>query len=493
MAIETELKLCVTPEQLERIRRHAILKDYRIAKPVSRRLHNIYFDTPELELHQRKMALRLRRVGGQWLQTLKGGGSVKAGLHQRDEFEVPVARAHLNFSVLSGEQLPAELREKLAPVFTTDFYRTTRMLDWQGAQIEVCMDHGEIKTLQRSTPICEVELELKSGEPRQLFELAEALLDIVPFELETVSKAEKGFRLLAGFVSQTVKFELPELLKTGGLTDALQSLIWACLLHFQENLRGVHCENHDAEYVHQMRVALRRLRVVLRMCEKLHTDEELALLRDAAAKLGITLGRIREWDVFIVQIILPMSSSIEENHGQALLAYCEQQRAACYASLVPRELQHFILRFAIWMNGGYWQVAESVAPSLPDFSNRYLQRLSKRYKRAAEQLDNARQLHALRIVVKKLRYSVEFFSMLYDKHKVKFYLSALGEVQELLGFINDISVAQRLLDDMNKHLPQHNEVIVFLKDKLDAELPIKLTMLHKALHSLGEQQPFWKT
>ncbi len=493
MAIETELKLRVTPEQLERLRRHAILKDYRIAKPVSRLFHNIYFDTPELELHHRKMALRLRRVGGQWLQTLKGGGSVKAGLHQRDEFETPVARAALNFTVLSGEQLPAEMREKLAPVFTTDFYRTTRMLDWQGAQIEVCMDHGEIKSLQRSTPICEVELELKSGEPRQLFELAEALLDIVPFELETVSKAEKGFRLLGGFVSQTVKFELPELFKTGGLTDALQSLIWACLLHFQENLHGVHCENHDAEYVHQMRVALRRLRVVLRMAEKLHGAEELAALRDAAGKLGITLGRIREWDVFIAQIILPMSSSIEENQGQALLAYCEQQRAACYASLVPREVQRLLLRFAIWMNGDYWHEAESISLSLKDVAVKQFQLLHKRYMREAENLNDAQQLHALRIVVKKLRYSVEFFSMLYDKHKVKSYLGGLGEVQELLGFINDIFVAQRLVNDMASHLSEHNEVIFFLKGRLDAELPVKLTMLHKALKGLDEQQPFWKT
>lgn len=83
--------------------------------------------------------------------------------------------------------------------------------------------------------------------------------------------------------------------------------------------------------------------------------------------------------------------------------------------------------------------------------------------------------------------------MLYDKHKVKSYLGGLGEVQELLGFINDIFVAQRLVNDMASHLSEHNEVIFFLKGRLDAELPVKLTMLHKALKGLDEQQPFWKT
>jgi len=89
------------------------------------------------------MALRLRRVGGRWLQTLKGGGQILAGLHQRFEWEVPVPSAQLDFSGLDeavwGEHLPAALRENLKPVFITDFYRSSRLLDWQGAIIEVCL------------------------------------------------------------------------------------------------------------------------------------------------------------------------------------------------------------------------------------------------------------------------------------------------------------------------------------------------------------------
>src|SRR4030065_565682 len=102
------------------------------------------------------MALRLRRAGRQWLQTLKGGGSVKAGLHQRNEWEVPVRGAALDFSLLSeaggpqaaewDEHLPKPLRKKLQPVFVTDFFRSSRMLLWQDTQIELCMDQGEVRT-----------------------------------------------------------------------------------------------------------------------------------------------------------------------------------------------------------------------------------------------------------------------------------------------------------------------------------------------------------
>jgi triphosphatase len=508
MAIETELKLRITPERLARLRRHALFRNHQITAPVTHRLHNIYYDTLKLELHQRKMALRLRRVKGYWLQTLKGGGRVLAGLHQRFEWEVPVPSEKLDFSNLDAsvwdEHLPPAIREKLRPVFITDFYRSNRQLNWQGAIIEVCMDHGEVSTDQHSTPICEVELELKSGEPRQLFELAQALLEIVSFELETVSKAEHGFRLLAGYIAQPVKAELPRLAKTDSLTDGLQALIWSCLLHLQGNLHGAMesgaTENHDAEYLHQMRIALRRLRVVLRMAEKIHADEALAALREKLARLGVELGRIREWDVFIAQTLQPMCAAIEGLVGQqsmqALLEYSQLQRADCYAALrgtvQARELQRLLLCSAIWMNGSYWRQAEQGAPQACDFAAKRLHQLYKRYARAGEELLDAPHFHALRIHAKKLRYSAEFFSALYDKHKARLYLAALSDVQESLGGINDIAVARRLLDEMPAYLSEHAEVIVFIKGRLDADLSLKLKMLHKLIQHFNKQHVFWE-
>lgn len=503
MAIETELKLRINPEQLARLKRHALFKTHQITVPETRRLHNIYYDTPTLDLHKSKMALRLRRVKGLWQQTLKGGGQVLAGLHQRNEWEVPVPSAKLDFTNLDqdvwDEHLPPSWRESLQPVFVTDFYRSSRLLNWQGAIIEVCMDHGEVKTSEYSTPICEVELELKSGEPQQLFELAQAILEVVPFELEVVSKAEQGFRLLAGYIAQPVKGIVPKLAKSDRLTDGLQTLIWSCLLHFQGNLRGA-MAGTDAEYLHQMRVALRRLRVVLRMSEKIRADETLVTLREDLASLGVTLGRIREWDVFLAQTVEPARCAIEGKAGQqsmqALLEASMQYRADCQAALCcdARELQGLMLRFAIWMNGSYWHQAEQHAPETRDFSTKRLHQLARRYARAGLDLRrlDAQQLHALRIHTKKLRYSAEFFAALYDTRKAKTYLGALNEVQELLGIINDIAVADRLLDDLAINLPAHSEVILFIKSRLNKDLSINFKKLHKAIQHLNKQQAFWE-
>ncbi|MDD4929953.1 MAG: CHAD domain-containing protein [Gallionella sp.] len=510
MAIETELKLRIPTDQFARLKRHALFKAHQITAPVTHHLHNIYFDTPKLELHQRKMALRLRRVNGQWLQTLKGGGQVKSGLHERSEWEMPVPSARLDFSALDesiwDEHLPHELREKLAPVFTTDFYRTSRMLEWQGAQIEVCMDHGSVKTATHSTPICELELELKSGSPLQLFDLALEILKIASFELEIVSKAEQGFRLLSGYKPHPVKSILPKLRKNERITEGLQTLTWSCLLHFQGNLPGAmnsaESGGSDPEYLHQMRVALRRLRVVLRMSEKILADEELAALRKELATLGAELGEIREWDVFIEQIVQPVCCRNEDDSGelctQVLLGVCEQQRARSYARLresaAARDLQRLMLRLAIWMNGSYWTRASVDAPKMRVFATRHLHRLADHYVRAGQNLDDAAHLHAFRIQSKKLRYSAEFFASLYRRRDALSFLAALGEVQEVLGQINDIVVAHRLLDELSKNpeLLDFRQAIALARDSLSVKTKKRVKALHKSVRHFNGQRAFWR-
>ncbi len=504
MAVETELKLHIAPEQLARLKRHPLLRAHQLARPITSRLYNIYFDTPKLELHRSEMALRLRRAGRQWLQTLKGGGSVKAGLHQRNEWEIPVSRAALDFSSTQAaefeQHLPLALRKKLQPVFVTDFSRTSRMLNWQGAQIELCMDHGEVRTEQRSTPICELELELKSGEPLQLFDLALELLEIVPFELEAVSKAEQGYRLLTGYADRPIKGAAPDIAKKDTLAEALQALIWSCLLHLQGNLRGA-MGSDDAEYLHQMRVALRRLRVVLRMAGKIRADDRLAALNNEVAALCVALGRNREWDVFIAQIAQPMCARMAGHAGlQALLAASERQRDGCYAALrgaaQAHELQRLMLRFAIWMNGPYWRQQEKAMPTARDFSAHRLQKLFGKFAQSGLHLDthDAERLHSLRILSKKLRYSAEFFATLYDRQRTKPFLAALSEVQEVLGQINDVAVAHRLLGDIAAlpELSTHQEAIALAKGWIAHDLSHQFTALKKTIQRFNRQSAFWE-
>jgi len=507
MPVETELKLRISPESLARLKRHALLKSYAVTRPVTRRLYNIYFDTPKLALHQARIALRLRRVGRQWIQTLKGGGSIRAGLHQRNEWEVNVRRPELDFTSSEVDwdaYLPHSLRKKLHPVFVTDFSRSTRILSYPDgnsgyAEIELCMDQGQISTQQLGVPLCEIELELKSGNPRQLFELALEMLEIVPLELEVVNKAEYGYRLLSGYTGTPVKAGAPVVAGDEQLDAVLQMLLWSCLQHLQANLRGAMASD-DAEYLHQMRVALRRLRVVLRMAEKLHADEQLAALNSEVAALCNALGKIREWDVFIAQTLVPICHRMAGHAGlQAMLANGMRQRAECYVSLRSdsraRDLQRLILRFSIWMNGSYWTQFGSEAPQARDFATRRLGKLAERFARAVKETNSidAEQLHTVRILAKKLRYSTEFFAGYYHKKHTRSFLEALSSIQEVLGQINDVAVAHRLLDEQagESELAAHQEAITLAKGWIAHDLSDQFAALNKAVKHFNKQRAFW--
>ena len=497
MTIETELKLRIAPEHLNRLKRHPLLKKLATSRATTRKLYNVYYDTPDLELYQRKMALRLRRIGKQCLQTLKGGGGVQAGLHQRNEWEMPVADEALDFEALEasgGKHLLAGLREKLHPLFVTNFTRTSRMVSFGEAEIELSMDSGEIRAGKLMRPISELELELKSGDALQLFKLALVLLDIVPLEVEHTSKAEYGYLLHTGAKPAVSKASLPGLANSPDIASALQSVIGSCLLHLQANVPGT-IQKLDEEYLHQVRVAMRQLRVALSMAEYFRADDELAKLKEQVAELSVTLGHLREWDVFVTQIIMPMHSRLPEQDWLQLLNAREKLRGEQHAVLESRlqsqDYQRFLLRIGAWMHGDFWREPHADGFTLLHFA---AQILDKRCRQAVKRgkdiaLADPTKLHMLRIACKKLRYSAEIFSSLFDSGKAKRYVSAITALQDILGTLNDFSVAERLLDGFDAGLPQR--IIFPVLNWIKHNYAEQIAQLDKVWNKFSAQKEFW--
>lgn len=489
MSIETELKLSIAPEHWQRLRRHALLRKYAVARGINKKLYSVYFDTPALDLSKHAMALRLRRSGRQWLQTLKGGGGVEAGLHRRNEWEMPVAGEALDLAALkaAGGKLPKGVRKQLEPVFVTDFSRTMWLLQFEGAEIELCLDSGEIRAQGRVHPISELELELRSGEPKQLFRLAQLLHDVVPLQIEHVSKAEHGYRLYRGEAAQPVKAGFPHLEPAQGTATALQAMIGACLLHVQANVPGA-VIGKDEEFLHQVRVGLRRLRVVLAMAESWRADDELAALHEAVARMCVEFGRLREWDVFISETLEPICARFPEHAGTVKLRQAAEKRRAGYRRAVVRKLQstdypQLLLRFGAWLNGDYWRNA---ATALTDFAVFNLDKRSKQVAKRARHLNDSGQLHLLRIACKKLRYSAEMFGSLFDKAKVKAYTRTLSELQDIMGLLNDFAVAQRLLEGMAEP-----EIVALVQGWLEHERAAQMALLDGAWKRFSKRKKFW--
>ncbi|MFT6914280.1 MAG: triphosphatase [Motiliproteus sp.] len=201
MAQEIELKLSLPQEYQRRFAALELLQEYASKAVQIKVLHNSYFDTPDQQLNQHAAALRVRRQGGQYIQTLKTRGSNLGGLHQRPEWEWQVPGAALDLALLPPQALPYGIEpEALAVAFTTDFERSCWMLSYpfagKLARIELVLDVGGANSGPQCDPISEIELELKSGPTEALFALALELAVQVPLCVSRISKAQRGYRLL---------------------------------------------------------------------------------------------------------------------------------------------------------------------------------------------------------------------------------------------------------------------------------------------------------
>jgi len=403
----------------------------------------------------------VRRSGRQWIQTVKGGGSVLAGLHQRDEWEAPVAHDTPDFTKITDPGLirlfaREDLRQRLHPLFVTEFSRTAWLLETEaGDQVEMALDRGEIRAGQGSAPICEVELELKAGNPAALYELALALQEAAPLHPENASKADRGYALCAPpDAALPVKATVPEVGREMTVDAAFRAIAWNCIDQLQDN-RNRLLLGYDPELVHQMRVAVRRLRSALGLFAAAAPGIQNAVLAAELRWLVGELGPARDWDVFLGETLPPVVEALPGEEGlvwlqrQAAKACLEKHEQACAAAAGQR-YDEIMLRLGAWLWRAPWRTTTFAADldmPVPVFAARMLARRYRQVCRRGRRLraQTAEQRHALRIAAKKLRYAAEFFSGLYPGKATRRYLQALSHLQDEFGALNDQAVAGRLL------------------------------------------------
>jgi len=200
MSLEMELKLALPANKVEALLALPLFTE--VARPAGQVwLENYYYDTPELSLSQRRMALRIRRTDKGLLQTLKTSGTSVEGLHQRSEWEWPIANNELDLKGLAERPWPADIDAgQLAVVFSTDFTRQLWYLEQPelGLCVEIAMDRGDIHcpSSEARLAICELELELLEGSAEQLLALGEQLCEQLPeLQRSDLSKAARGYSL----------------------------------------------------------------------------------------------------------------------------------------------------------------------------------------------------------------------------------------------------------------------------------------------------------
>lgn len=448
MPVEIELKLAIAEGDVARLRRHPLLKG---GKANRSKLYGIYFDTPDWYLYQSRGAFRLRREGYHWVQTVKLDRGSTAGLSMRPEYEVQVTGNQPDFEVLpreAREALTPDVEARLAPVFVTDFQRSTWLISQAAGVVEIALDLGHIRQGEMALPLAEVELELKSGDSQVLFETAQALLEAVPLVPEYRSKALRGYGL-AGVWSQTpcktIKAAIaPEL----PATETWRRSLLAALTQLGRNIPGLLADDHP-EYVHQARVAVRRLRSLLSLGKPLGCVQE-EWIEDLRWYMG-ELSPARDLDVLVSETLMAVSAGLPNaDRLSGLLERAGRQRQAArerarVATGSPR-LASLILAMQADL------LAERAeGPSTLDWAAQSLNKRLRRLHKLARHFDrlDAPARHQVRIAGKRLRYAGEAFADLYGG-KAGRYLANLSVMQDGLGVANDLAVAQSLLGGLNQ-------------------------------------------
>src|SRR5581483_2518796 len=302
MANEVELKLLIAPDDMERLLHHPVLQTIVRRELPPQQLLSVDYDTPALDLKKPRIALRLRPTGDRAIQTVKAEGTVAGGLHERPEGECETTEDTLDFESIPDPTVreffaDEKIHWALRPVFVTEFTRTSSVLDFPGGDVvELSIDQGEIRAGDRQTPIHEVELELKAGHPGRLFTFALELQESIPLKLENVSKAERGYRLVTAAALIPVKAKIIDLTENVSASDAFVQNLRGELAHLQANEAGA-LQSDDPEFVHQMRVALRRMRSALSLFSDLIGGEGKEPIRHELRWLTRELDAARNWDV----------------------------------------------------------------------------------------------------------------------------------------------------------------------------------------------------
>lgn len=467
LAREVEVKLEAAP---------AVLREAFALAPLAGaapgRAHTFettYFDTADNALSRAGIALRIRRAGRRRTMTLKWTLQGDAGAFTRGELEAAINADTPDAQLLGAEAAqmieqasggaPLEARSK------TIFKRRAAIVTFNGAQIEAAQDEGRILAGDRKARIAELELELKGGDPAALFDFA-AGLTAFGFRVAAAPKGLRGHWLATGEAPRETRAIAPGLSAETPLDDAIAAILSANLKQFVANWPALSQDRPEA--VHQMRVALRRLRSALGLFNRAIPCEAFTRFREEAKRIASAMGPARDQDVLLDLVEHGPAQALGRDASfDALMKASGRKRAAAYKNvhtlIEAPETSRFVLEMQGMIARREWRAAQTDAvepkqdapleATAPAFAAKALDKLDRRARKRGKNLVELapEERHEARIALKNLRYAADFFAPLFGRGRgARKFLRAIGDLQEALGAYNDAIVARSIVADLER-------------------------------------------
>lgn len=410
----------------------------------ARRFQDRFFDTDDFALARHGITLRLRKAGR---------GAKMALLQEGETLEAAVPTQEPDLTAF-GPDRQAELTNiledaPLGEVASASLRQTIRKL----GNAELAFETGHLAANGRKTLFSELQI---SASTATLPESALALAARFTLRLQPEPPGRRAVRL-AGGPTPAVQKAGPGLYGEPCLDEAVEHIIRACLDQFRANVPAFF-EGDEEAAVHQMRVAMRRLRSALGLFNRALPTPEFLTLREEAKHIAGAMGEARNWDVFIAILRDGPAAAFPNEVGfVGLEAQCTAHRQAGYKQV--RELlenpatTRFLLRAEAftarrgWRGGLPTELLPRLAEPTKTFGTENLERLYRKVRKRGRHLASlpAHDRHLVRIELKKLRYASEFFGNLFEpRGRVRNFNRAASALQDELGKLNDMATAEGL-------------------------------------------------
>jgi CHAD domain-containing protein len=308
-----------------------------------------------------------------------------------------------------------------------------------------------------------LELELKDGHTQALFDLAREVTKAAPVRFAMETKADRGYALSQGYGDKAVRARPLSLENDMTASDAFALILGEGLRQIIANENAI-LRARDVEGVHQMRVAIRRLRSALSAFGRAYEHGEMGRIKTELAWLAGELGAARDWDVFQARILKPVADAFPGDFGVEALtsAARKARRDAWDHALGEVEGERYrvlmvdiaaAISCRIWEDDAIASAARARGKSSPYSKpiEKVAQKcLDKRLSRAValggriEELTLAER-HELRILLKRLRYAADFLQSCFPEKAAKKYLNSLTRLQDIFGELNDAAMAEGLI------------------------------------------------
>ncbi len=476
---EVEAKFLIhRPEQFDQVLETLEKLGYTVTRGSTQELVDRYFDTPDWSILRTGWSYRRREQDGCQTLTLKAIGSGQDAVFVREEIEQTLPKA-LSGDLQTLPTGPVQSRLKkivndpqCQELFRIENHRTVFDVvapNDDPARLKLSFDRAHINTkkVTKAAPgqldFIELELELQTGKPEIVEQLASELRNQIRLVPAQLSKFRRGIQTAGLTTPDELSLATPSNLNAN---DPILKLVY-CYLGRQLNALKLHMpwawEGLDPEGVHQMRVAIRRFRSVLRFFRHMFHGDTMTKLNHELRWLARILGNARDADV-CGEAIPGYREALSEKFSDAIGSYEQHLRdttSEAYAALIEGleseryvELVHQLENF---INSGppISVLRRFGSVRISDGADLYFKPLIEmmlKQGRSIKADSPADKLHELRIEAKRLRYLLEFLSEIESERWTK-AVKATRRLQTILGDHQDAYTAQVRLQAYAQSVP----------------------------------------